>query len=574
MIVDLPDTTASRVQRALVKIRAEGGAVALGRVLTLVIATRLGAEEEAIEAANDASREHPMRVIVVSRPDTTDGEPRLDAQIRVGGDAGASEVVVLKAFGEAGADEEGLITGMLLPDAPVVAWWPGEAPDRVSDSPIGRIAQRRITDASTQDDPQAALLHLARTYRPGDSDFAWTRLTLWRAILAAVLDQPPFETVEAVEVSGAADSPSTELLGAWLGLQLARAGDDRAVGPVDRLERHPRGSARPRGRRHRPGAHRAEHRHAPAARPADTSGLLAQAQSARLPGGGAAPPRPGRPVRPGAHRGPPGTRRAGGDRNWRTVTNERRVLVHPDVDALTAAVAARFLTKLVDLMDEFDTVNVVLTGGTVGAGTQRAVATSGMRTTIDWAACTSGGVTSASSRSRTPSATRCRPARPSSTTSASPSRTSTRSRPPTRSRTSSGPPPPTPRCCRSTPPTAARCPASTSPSSGSAPTATSPRCSRSGSARGTTSTTVIPVRNAPKPPPDRLSLTLPAINTSHRVWMVAAGAEKATALGLALAGASEDEVPVAGVQGRKRTVFFVDEAAAENVPQNLIAQSY
>ena len=43
MIVDLPDTTASRVQRALVKIRAEGGAVALGRVLTLVIATRLGA---------------------------------------------------------------------------------------------------------------------------------------------------------------------------------------------------------------------------------------------------------------------------------------------------------------------------------------------------------------------------------------------------------------------------------------------------------------------------------------------------------------------------------------------------
>jgi glucose-6-phosphate dehydrogenase assembly protein OpcA len=210
VIVDLPDTTASRVQRALVKIRAEGGAVALGRVLTLVIATRLGAEEEAIEAANDASREHPMRVIVVSRPDTTDGEARLDAQIRVGGDAGASEVVVLKAFGEAGADEEGLITGMLLPDAPVVAWWPGEAPDRVSDSPIGRIAQRRITDASTQDDPQAALLHLARTYRPGDSDFAWTRLTLWRAILAAVLDQPPFETVEAVEVSGAADSPSTE----------------------------------------------------------------------------------------------------------------------------------------------------------------------------------------------------------------------------------------------------------------------------------------------------------------------------------------------------------------------------
>jgi glucose-6-phosphate dehydrogenase assembly protein OpcA len=220
VIVDLPDTTASRVQRALVKIRAEGGAVALGRVLTLVIATRLGAEEEAIEAANDASREHPMRVIVVSRPDTAGGAPRLDAQIRVGGDAGASEVVVLKAFGDAGSDEEGLVTGLLLPDAPVVAWWPGTAPDVVSESPIGRIAQRRITDASTQADPQAALAHLAASYGPGDSDFAWTRLTLWRAILAAVLDQPPYEQVTAVEVTGAADSPSTELLGAWLGLQL------------------------------------------------------------------------------------------------------------------------------------------------------------------------------------------------------------------------------------------------------------------------------------------------------------------------------------------------------------------
>ena len=56
MIVDLPDTTSSRISKTLVKIREEGGAVALGRVLTLVISTELGHEEEAIEAANDASR--------------------------------------------------------------------------------------------------------------------------------------------------------------------------------------------------------------------------------------------------------------------------------------------------------------------------------------------------------------------------------------------------------------------------------------------------------------------------------------------------------------------------------------
>ncbi|MDN4615402.1 glucose-6-phosphate dehydrogenase assembly protein OpcA [Leifsonia sp. F6_8S_P_1B] len=222
MIVDLPATTVSNISKALVKIREEGGAVALGRVLTLVIATHLGQEEEAIEAANDASREHPMRVIVVSTEEERDagGEGRLDAQIRVGGDAGASEVIVLRAYGETASDEEGLVTGLLLPDAPVVVWWPGVAPAKVSSSPLGRIATRRITDASAQPNPQEALYHLAETYAPGDTDFAWTRLTLWRAQLAAVLDQPPYEPVTSIEVAGAADSPSTLLLAAWLRLQL------------------------------------------------------------------------------------------------------------------------------------------------------------------------------------------------------------------------------------------------------------------------------------------------------------------------------------------------------------------
>lgn len=221
MIIELPDTTVSKIAKALIDVRQEGGAVALGRVLTLIIVTRHGAEEEVIEAANDASREHPMRVIVLMY-DAHDSvaDPRLDAQIRVGGDAGASEVVVLRAFGAAGNNSESLVTGLLLPDAPVVAWWPRETPKEPSRSSIGKIAQRRITDAATQPDPHEWVASLQHHYSPGDTDLAWTRLTRWREQLAAVLDQPPYEPVTRVEVRGAGDSPSTALLAAWLRLAL------------------------------------------------------------------------------------------------------------------------------------------------------------------------------------------------------------------------------------------------------------------------------------------------------------------------------------------------------------------
>lgn len=221
MIIDMPDTTTSAVSKRLVTLREEGGVVALGRVLTLIIVANRGDEEDAIEAANEASREHPMRVIVISRsvePDTD--AARIDAQIRVGGDAGASEVIILRAYGDASQNKVSLVTALLLPDAPVVAWWPGAAPENVSDSPIGRIAQRRITDASAHSNPRVALDALARGYAPGDTDFAWTRLTLWRGQLAAVLDQPPYEAITGVRVTGAADSPSTTLLAAWLQMQL------------------------------------------------------------------------------------------------------------------------------------------------------------------------------------------------------------------------------------------------------------------------------------------------------------------------------------------------------------------
>ncbi|GAA1932126.1 6-phosphogluconolactonase [Microbacterium aoyamense] len=85
---------------------------------------------------------------------------------------------------------------------------------------------------------------------------------------------------------------------------------------------------------------------------------------------------------------------------------------------------------------------------------------------------------------------------------------------------------------------------------------------------------VVPVRDSPKPPPERVSFTRPVINSSKRVWMVLAGADKAAALGLALAGASYESVPAAGAKGRKRTIFFVDQAAAAEVPPELIDSEY
>lgn len=220
MIVQLPDTTVSQISKSLVQMREDGGAVALGSVLTLIIQTDGASAESAIEAANAASREHPSRIIVLVDA-VKDVAPKLDAEVRVGGDAGASEVIILRPAGEAATHPQSLVMGLLLPDAPVVAWWPNAAPDKVSESAIGKIAARRITDALSQRDPAEFLRNLSKTYAPGDSDFAWTRLTLWRAQLAALLDQPPYESIESVDIVGDLGNPSVLLLAAWLKVQLA-----------------------------------------------------------------------------------------------------------------------------------------------------------------------------------------------------------------------------------------------------------------------------------------------------------------------------------------------------------------
>lgn len=82
---------------------------------------------------------------------------------------------------------------------------------------------------------------------------------------------------------------------------------------------------------------------------------------------------------------------------------------------------------------------------------------------------------------------------------------------------------------------------------------------------------VVAVRNCPKPPPTRISLTLPAIRTATEVWIMTTGVEKAPAVAMALRGAGEVALPVAGATGRARTLFLLDREAASRLPGELAA---
>lgn len=83
---------------------------------------------------------------------------------------------------------------------------------------------------------------------------------------------------------------------------------------------------------------------------------------------------------------------------------------------------------------------------------------------------------------------------------------------------------------------------------------------------------VCAVRNCPKPPPTRISLTFGSITSADEVWLLAAGESKAEAVGLALAGAGRVQIPAAGARGSRRTLWLLDEAAAVNVPPALRAR--
>ncbi|GAB3686969.1 glucose-6-phosphate dehydrogenase assembly protein OpcA [Actinocorallia lasiicapitis] len=218
MNIDLTDTTTRRIQDALTRARHQMGGPAVGMVLTLVIVTDESAQYDSLRAATEAAREHPCRVLTVISRDARGSSSRLDAEIRIG-ETGPGETVLLRMYGPLADHAVTVALPLLFADAPVVTWWPGQAPADPAGDPLGALAQRRITDSYAGLDRLGTLCELARSYQPGDTDFAWSRLTSWRTLLAASLDQPTPEIISG-QVVAEPDSPSAELLAAWLSVRL------------------------------------------------------------------------------------------------------------------------------------------------------------------------------------------------------------------------------------------------------------------------------------------------------------------------------------------------------------------
>jgi glucose-6-phosphate dehydrogenase assembly protein OpcA len=217
MTIDLTDTTTGAIDGALAEARRRLGGMAMGMVLTLIVVTDEEGQYDAIRSANQAAREHPCRILaVITRRAKADS--RLDAEIRVG-EASPGETLLLRMYGPLGQHADSVAAPLLVPDVPVVTWWPENAPPVPAAHPLGALAQRRVTDSAAAEEPVRMLAGLARGYRPGDTDFAWTRATPWRTLLAATLDQP-HPHVEGGEVRAEQGNPTADLIAAWLNLRL------------------------------------------------------------------------------------------------------------------------------------------------------------------------------------------------------------------------------------------------------------------------------------------------------------------------------------------------------------------
>jgi 6-phosphogluconolactonase len=247
------------------------------------------------------------------------------------------------------------------------------------------------------------------------------------------------------------------------------------------------------------------------------------------------------------------------------------VIVHADPDVLAPAVAARLVVRLIDAQAARGVASVVLTGGRIAAAVYRSVAASPARDAVDWSRVDVWWGDE-----------RFLPA-------GDPQRNDTQARAALLDELPLDParvhPMPTPDGPTGDDPEAAAAAyaaelaASARPGSEQLPhfdvlllgvgeeghvASVFPELPAAYEHRPVTA-----VRGCPKPPPVRISLTLPAINTAEEVWLMATGPEKAGAVGMALSGAGPVQVPAAGAHGVDRTLWLLDRAAAAQVPLRL-----
>ena len=213
------DTTGTDVVKALAAERRQSGSVSSGLALTLVVVVDEKRVAEAEAAATKAAAQHPCRLLVVVRRRPDAPEPRLDAEVLIGGRLGPGEAIVMRMYGRLALHAESVVLPLLAPDAPVVTWWYGDPPQLIAHDPLGVIADRRITDSVGSADPFAALHQRAVDYAPGDTDLAWARTTLWRSLCASACDSVD-GAPQTAAVTGEAGNPSRALLAGWLSARL------------------------------------------------------------------------------------------------------------------------------------------------------------------------------------------------------------------------------------------------------------------------------------------------------------------------------------------------------------------
>jgi glucose-6-phosphate dehydrogenase assembly protein OpcA len=223
-MIELIETNAAGIAAEFVAARLRAGSPAMGMVMTLVIVVDEDGAPDAMRVARQASHEHPARVLGVILGDAR-GASQVNAQVGTG-DGWTGETALIRLKGEVVKHPESVVLPLLLPDSPVSMWWPSDPPADPSTDPLGRLAQRRITDAAAAVRGKGKAIHAqCASYSPGNTDLAWTRITPWRALLAAALDQHPLKVTRG-SVTAERISPSAELLVAWLA--------DRLKVPIER----------------------------------------------------------------------------------------------------------------------------------------------------------------------------------------------------------------------------------------------------------------------------------------------------------------------------------------------------